>query len=98
MRLISILVVIFILLKMFNLQKEIKRSDNHDLILLAKGFVKVKQFLNEIANERLKENQRVKANLMKLQEEEKRRKIINENLMPLTKGNSFMKDFYTGRY
>ena len=26
------------------------------------------------------------------------RKIINERLMPLTRGNSFMRDFYSGRY
>ncbi len=31
-------------------------------------------------------------------EEEKRRKILNEHLMPLTKGNTFMKDFYSGRF
>ena len=31
-------------------------------------------------------------------EEEKRRKIINERLMPLTNGNIFMRDFYSGRY
>jgi hypothetical protein len=31
-------------------------------------------------------------------EEEKRREIINQLLMPLTRGNSFMRDFYSGRY
>jgi hypothetical protein len=36
--------------------------------------------------------------LKKRIEEEKVRKIINEHLMPLTRGNSFMRDFYSGRY
>ena len=31
-------------------------------------------------------------------EEEKRREIIKQLLMPLTRGNSFMRDFYSGRY
>ena len=35
--------------------------------------------------------------LLKEQAEFKRRKIINEHLMPLTRGNKFMKDFYSGR-
>lgn len=34
----------------------------------------------------------------KEEKEEKRWKIVNERLMPLTWGNSFMRDFYTGRY
>ena len=32
------------------------------------------------------------------EEENKTRKVINEHLMPLTKGNGFMRDFYSGRY
>jgi len=36
--------------------------------------------------------------MKKMREEEKVRKIINNYLMPLTKGNSFMRDFYAGRY
>ena len=47
----------------------------------------------EIEREKLKKFERDRE-----QEEEKRRKILNEHLMPLTRGNSFMKDFYSGRY
>ena len=36
--------------------------------------------------------------LLQEQEQEKRRNILNERLMPHTKGNGFMKDFYSGRY
>ena len=36
--------------------------------------------------------------LLQEREEEKRRNILNERLMPLTKGNGYMKDFYSGRY
>ena len=40
----------------------------------------------------------VNEELLRKKDEEKRRKIINQHLMPLTRGNSFMRDFYSGRY
>ena len=36
--------------------------------------------------------------ILQEKEEAKARQIIKGHLMPLTKGNSFMKDFYSGRY
>ena len=36
--------------------------------------------------------------ILKHKEEEKFRKIVNEHLMPLTRGISFMRDFFSGRY
>ncbi len=47
-----------------------------------------RHYKNKIANEIL----------LRDQEELKRRKIVNDYLMPLTRGNSFMMDFYSGRY
>ena len=46
----------------------------------------------EIEKEKLKKFERDR------EQEEKRRKIMMDHLMPLTRGNSFMKDFYSGRY
>ena len=45
----------------------------------------------------LQETQKKQENLRE-EEETMRRKILNERLMPLTRGNSFMRDFYSGRY
>jgi hypothetical protein len=45
----------------------------------------------------MKEKQR-EEDILKQKEEEKFRQIVNERLMPLTRGNSFMRDFYSGRY
>ena len=49
-----------------------------------------------------KQNERIRSEeLMRKEEEEKEtkfRKIVNERLMPLTRGNKFMRDFYSGRY
>ena len=48
--------------------------------------------------DRLYKNKIAKEILLRDQEEFKRRKIVNDYLMPLTRGNRFMMDFYSGRY
>ena len=54
------------------------------------------KFLREIAQieEKLKSDELTK----KEKEEEKLFKIVNERIWPLTRGNNFMRDFYSGRY
>jgi hypothetical protein len=47
----------------------------------------------EIEREKLKKLERERK-----EEEEKRRKIMRDHMIPLTRGNNFMKDFYSGRY
>ena len=44
------------------------------------------------------ENARKQQELKQIEYENNRRLILNERLMPLTRGNSFMRDFYSGRY
>ncbi len=53
---------------------------------------------NDIWDKKQNEYLNNEAQLKKRKEEEKARKIINEHLMPLTRGNTFMRDFYSGRY
>jgi len=61
-------------------------------------------FTKNIFNERdhlrqeIERKQKEKELMREQKRKERVRKIINEHLMPLTKGNSFMKDFYSGRY
>ena len=98
MRLVSLWAFIFFPLKMFNLQEVEEKTNNRDMIKLMQGFNRVKQYYNELVNLKDQENQRMKEHFMKNNEEEKRRKIINQHLMPLTRGNSFMRDFYAGRF
>ena len=59
-------------------------------ILMKSIFNQRQLFLRELA--RLLKEQEL---LREQEKEEKQRNIINENL---TKGNSFMRDFYSGRY
>ena len=44
------------------------------------------------------ENALKQQELKQIEYENNRRRILNGRLMPLTRGNSFMRDFYTGRY
>jgi hypothetical protein len=46
----------------------------------------------------MKKKKQEQENILKQKEEEKFRQIVNERLMPLTRGNKFMRDFYSGRY
>jgi hypothetical protein len=48
--------------------------------------------------EQMKKEKQEQEEILKQKEEEKFRKIVNERLMPLTRGNKFMRDFYSGRY
>ena len=104
MRLISILMFTLLLLKVSFQYKENKKSYNLGMMKSTYGFSKLKQFYNEqVLINRRKEKLRkeLERTLRKQKEEEKeenRRKILNEHLMPLTRGNSFMRDFYAGRY
>ena len=52
------------------------------------------KFLREMAQieEKLRNDELVK------KEKEELLKLINERIWPLTRGNSFMRDFYSGRY
>jgi hypothetical protein len=47
---------------------------------------------------KMKKEKQEQEEILKQKEEEKFRKIVNERLMPLTRGNKFMRDFYSGRY
>ena len=53
---------------------------------------------NDIWDQNQSEHLNNEEQLKKHKEEEKVRKIINDHLIPLTRGNSFMRDFYSGRY
>ena len=97
MRLFSILIVTVLLLKIFD-QKETYQSFDRDKMNMSNGFSEVRNFFREQVNRQHQEKIRKKEELMRKQEEEKRHKIINQHLMPLTRGNSFMRDFYAGRY
>ena len=58
-----------------------------------------KQLSKEIQRREQKKQMKIDEMVREREEiEEKRRKIINEHLMPLTNGNIFMRDFYSGRY
>jgi hypothetical protein len=46
----------------------------------------------------MKKKKQEQEDILKQKEEEKFRQIVNERLMPLTRGNKFMRDFYSGRY
>ena len=54
------------------------------------------KFLREMAQieEKLRNDELVK----KEKEKEELLKLINERIWPLTRGNRFMRDFYSGRY
>jgi len=88
------LIVILILTINFSQQAKNKVSNPKSNILI------MKNFLDEQHQALREEERKQMANeLIREQEKEKIvRKIINDYLMPLTRGNSFMKDFYSGRY
>ena len=56
-----------------------------------------KQFQKEKFERQEKLRKMEEENIRK-QDEEKSLKVYNERLMPLTRGNGFLKDFYTGRF
>lgn len=56
-----------------------------------------KQFQKEKL-ERQAKMRKIDEEIKRKKDEEKRLKILNERLMPLTRGNGFLKDFYTGRF
>jgi hypothetical protein len=58
----------------------------------------IESILSLDESERKKEETQRQEGILKQKEEEKFRKIVNERLMPLTRGNKFMRDFYSGRY
>ena len=74
------------------MQMERSFGINQPSLMILKAFKEMKLNHKEtlLIQEIIKEEKEV--------EEEKRRKIINQLLMPLTRGNSFMRDFYSGRY
>jgi hypothetical protein len=58
-------------------------------------------FLTELTRRKAKQIEKEKLRqeeALKHRQEEKSRQIVNELLMPLTRGNKFMRDFYSGRY
>jgi hypothetical protein len=56
------------------------------------------ELLMTTETDRRKNEQMKKEAIVREKLEEKFRQIINERLMPLTRGYSFMRDFYSGRY
>ena len=100
-----ILKLVFILaIMIFSLKQVVSFSKNSQLDKLTMqtfGFgpkASMKLLLFELVERELREKALRKHEKMREQEEENRRKIINERLMPMTKWNSFMRDFYSGRY
>ena len=98
------LILIFVLAKLIMGQEEMLDSNVSKLSLMRMRYYEsttlnneILYWLEEMKRQIKRERQRIDE-LKKMYEEEKRRRIINEKLMPLTKGNSFMRDFYTERY
>ena len=55
--------------------------------------------LRMILTENKQNEEKRKVELLRKQEsEEKARKIINERLIPLTRGSGFLRDFFSGRF
>ncbi len=58
----------------------------------------IESMLSLDESERKKEETQRRKEVLKQKGEDKFRQIVNERLMPLTRGNKFMRDFYSGRY
>ena len=58
----------------------------------------IESMLSLDESERKKEETQRQKEVSKQKEEDQFRQIVNERLMPLTRGNKFMRDFYSGRY
>jgi len=111
MKLFSRVIFVLIILMIFSkhIESSSKNSNLKMLIIRNFGFGPVRtenlRLYDFIEKKIQKQRLTMQEKLRKQKEEEeekareaKRRKIINQYLMPLTKGNSFMRDFYTGRY
>ncbi len=70
------------------------RVRNSKFGLGATSLVKLIMLVDIVQEKKSQRNEEI----LKRQEEEKFRKILNERLMPFTSGNGFMRDFYTGRF
>lgn len=99
MKLISYLLFIVLYATLFSRHVEsINHNNSPNLrLLMMRTFSMKSSGTLEIFRKQLEEIRRKKM-LQKEREEAKVRKIINDHLIPLTKGNRFMKDFYSGRY
>ena len=100
MKLILYLLLIVLYTTLFSRHVESinrKISPNLRLLMMRTFSIKSRGSLEMVLTKQLEEIRRKKI-LQEEEEETKARKIINDHLMPLTKGNSFMKDFYSGRY
>ena len=93
--LVKALLFIFVLVKVHCLESE-NLFVNRKLTMLRSKIGLDESRLREIAH--IEEKQRNDEQMKKEKEEEELLKLINERIWPLTRGNSFMRDFYSGRY
>ncbi len=93
--LVKALLFIFVLVKVHCLESE-NLFVNRKLTMLRSKIGLDESRLREIAH--IEEKQRNDELMKKEKEEEELLKLINERIWPLTRGNSFMRDFYSGRY
>ncbi len=90
MRLIPTLSYILLIL---NLLQHVYGKYTLDKMTMTKGF-RMRQFNDQNNHDEL----RKKEELMREKEEERFRQALIKHLLPLVRGNNFMRDFYTGRY